>query len=91
MMKFSKNAKLNKVLNTIYEELEEVGKEEIKRYKNEFKYETDFNIYQYGNLRIYFDDIRKLYKDYKSLQNASDSKIESIYKRQVGYIARKCF
>lgn len=88
MIKFSKNKKLNEVLNTIYDEVMEIGIDDIKRYYNEFKDFKDYNIFSYGNVRIYYDDIRELYKDYKSLVNASDSKLEEIYKRQVGYIAR---
>lgn len=88
MKKLSKNAKLNNVLNSIYDDLMELGIEEVKRYYNEFKYETDYNLYQYGNVLIYNDDIRELYKEYKSLKKASMDKIIEIYKRQVGYIAR---
>lgn len=92
MKKLSKNKKLNSVLNTIYKELLEISdtKEEsineLKRYKEEFKGVLDYNIYQYGNARIYYDDIRELYKDYKSLEKASIEKLENIYKRQIRYI-----
>lgn len=88
MIKFSKNKKMNNVLNNIYTDLKELGVPEIKRYYNEFKHYADFNIAEYGNLLIYYEDVRKLYKDYKSLQNASNNKIWNIYKRQVGYVAR---
>lgn len=90
MKKFSKNVKLNAVLNGIYEDLQELGIEEVKRYKEEFKHETDFNIAQYGNLLIYYADIREFYKNagYKSFDKMSDGKIWEIYKRQVGYMAR---
>lgn len=89
MINFSKNKKLNNVLNTIYDEIKEnLTLTDIKRYKETFKNEIDYNIYSYGNLRIYYEDIRELYKDYKSLKNASDYKLENIYKRQVGYITR---
>lgn len=88
MQKFSKNKKLNEVLNTIYNEVMEFGIDNIKMYYNDFKDYKDYNIFSYGNVRIYYDDIRELYKEYKSLVNASDNKLESIYKRQVGYITR---
>ena len=39
-------------------------------------------------MRIYYDDIRDLYADYKSLKNASDNKLLDIYIRQVGYVVR---
>lgn len=88
MEKFSKNKKLNEVLNTIYNEVLEIDIDNVKRYYNEFKSYKDYNIYSYGNVRIHYDAIRDLYKEYKSLSNASDEKLENIYKRQVGYITR---
>lgn len=93
MKKFSKNQKLNSLLKSIYESLEELGREEVKRYKKEFKYESDYNIVQYGNLLIYYYDIRNLYKNcgYKSMDKMSNEKLWETYKRQVGYIARMYF
>lgn len=88
MKKFSKNKKLNYVLNDIYDDLLDMGKDEIKRYMNFFSNEIDYNIYQYGNMRIYNDEIKELYKNYKCLKNASIDKLIDIYKRQVGYMAR---
>ena len=88
MKKFSKNKKLNYVLNDIYDDLLEMGKDDIKRYMNAFPYKADYNIYQYGNMRIYNDEIIELYKNYKCLKNASIDKLIDIYKRQVGYMAR---
>lgn len=91
MLKYSKNKKLNSVLMEIEEQLLELGIEEVKRYKNEFKNEIDYNIAQYGNLLIYYEDIKDMYNNagYKSMRNYSDTKIWEIYKRQVGYITRK--
>lgn len=91
MKKFSKNLKLNTALNGIYIDLQELGINEIKRYYNDFKNEVDFNIAQYGNMLIYYYDIKEFYKNagYKSMEKMSDSKIWDIYKRQVGYVARK--
>ena len=90
MKKFSKNVKLNKVLMGIYEDLKEFGIEEVKRYMGEFKNEVDYNIAQYGNLLIYYYDVKEFYKNagYKSIEKMSDSKVWEIYKRQVGYVAR---
>ena len=88
MKKFSKNKKLNYVLNDIYSYLLEMGKDDIKRYMKDFPYKADYNIYQYGNMRIYNDEIRELYKNYKCLKNASIDKLIDIYKRQVGYMAK---
>lgn len=91
MKKFSKNVKLNTVLNGIYEDLQELGINEIKRYYNDYKFEPDFNIAQYGNMLIYFYDIKEFYKNagYKSIEKMSGGKVWEIYKRQVGYVARK--
>lgn len=88
MKKFSKNKKLNYVLNDIYSYLLDMGKDDIKRYMNAFPDKTDYNIYSFGNMRVYDDEIRELYKNYKCLKNASIDKLIDIYKRQVGYMAR---
>lgn len=93
-IKFSKNKKLNTVLQAIYNGLtENLGSDEVRRYKNKFKNEIDFNIAQYGNLLCYYNDIRQFYKDasYKSIDKFSNDKIWNIYKRQVGYVARFYF
>lgn len=90
---FSKNAKLNKVLNVIYVDLlqmrdiESESIQEIRHYKDSFPKETDFNLYQYGNLLISNNEIADLYSSYKSLKNASIDKLISIYKRQIRYVA----
>lgn len=90
MIKFSKNKKLQNALQGIYDDLIELGKDEVCRYYNEFKHEPDFNIAQYGNMLVYYNDIRNFYKNcgYLSMEKMSDEKIWDIYKRQVGYIAR---
>lgn len=89
-IKFSKNKKLNGVLNDILKSLQDLGLEEVKRYYKEFRAYKDYNIVEYGNLLIYYEDIRELYKSngYKSVEKMSDSKIWETYKRQVGYVAR---
>lgn len=92
-MKYSKNTKLNTVLNQIEENLLQFGKDEIKHYMKEYPYETDYNISQYGNMLFYYWEIRKMYINagYKTFENnkISDSKMWEIYKRQVGYVARQ--
>ena len=90
MEKFSKNKKLNGVLNDILDSLKDLGIEEVKRYYNEFKGQKDYNIVEYGNLLVYYADIRELYVNngYKSVLKMSDSKLYETYKRQVGYIIR---
>lgn len=89
-MKFSKNKKLNGVLNAIYNDLSELGLDEVKRYYDEFKYQSDYNLVEYANLLVYYDDIRELYKQngYISMDKMSDQRIWATYKRQVGYVAR---
>lgn len=92
-VKFSKNQKLNFVLNDIYFlllemcETEKESIQEIKRYKENFPNELDYNLYQYGNLLVYNDQIQNLYSDYKSLQKVSIDKLIETYKRQVRYVA----
>lgn len=92
-MKYSKNTKLNTVLNQIEENLLQFGKDEIKRYMKEYPYVTDYNISQYGNMLVYYWEIRKMYINagYKTFENnrISDNKMWEIYKRQVGYVARQ--
>ena len=96
-MEFSKNKKLNNVLVSIKNQLlaigetEEESKSEILRYKKEFKNESDYNIAQYGNMLIYYDDIRKFYIEngYKSFEKFSNEKIWNIYKNQTGFVARE--
>ena len=89
---FSKNKKLNGVLNDIYQSLEELGIEEVRRYHEEFKYQgfTDYNIVEYSNLLIYYDDIRDLYRKngYKTIDKMSDERVWETYKSQVGYLVR---
>lgn len=92
-MKYSKNVKLNKVLNQIENDLRYFEISKIARYMKDFPYEPDYNIVQYGNMLIYYWDIRKMYIEagYKSFggNRISDNKMWEIYKRQVGYVARQ--
>ena len=92
-MKYSKNVKLNKVLNQIENDLRYFEISEIARYMKDFPYEPDYNIVQYGNMLIYYWEIRKMYINagYKTFENnrISDNKMWEIYKRQVGYVARQ--
>lgn len=90
-MKYSKNKKLNAILNAIETELKELGLDEVKRYYNEFKHEPDYNIAQYGNLLVYHSSIYDLYRicGYKTTDKFSPDKIWETYKRQVGYVTRE--
>ena len=92
-MKYSKNVKLNTVLNEIEEQLNFFELPEIAIYMRHFPNEPDYNIAQYGNTLIYYWEIRQMYikAGYKSFEGnrISDSKMWEIYKRQVGYVARQ--
>lgn len=92
-MKYSKNVKLNTVLNQIENDLICLGLTEIKRYMKEFPNEPDYYIAEYGNMMIYYSQIRGMYLDagYKtfSISRISNTKMWNIYKRQVGYVARQ--
>ena len=96
MKTFSKNKKLNGVLNDIHTQLLEMCDTEnesisaIKDYAKEFPKEIDYNIAQYGNLIICHHDILAMYKNhgYKSLDRLSSDDRWNIYKRQVGYVVR---
>lgn len=87
---YSKNKKLNNLLLDIEEDLKELGIEEVKHYMEEFPNEIDYNIAQYGNLLVYYSQVRDFYKrhDYKCIDKMSDTKLWETYKRQVGYVAR---
>lgn len=95
-MKYSKNKKLNGVLNDIREQLlsihdtEDESRHEIAHYKREFPREVDFNLAQYGNLLIYHYQVREMYEKhgYKSIERMTDYDLWETYKRQVGYVAR---
>lgn len=101
--KYQNNAKRNAILSDIYEDLlENLGEEEVRRYYNEFngKKLTDYNIAQYGNLLIYYYDIRQFFiarglteygEKFKqpSRQNdykISDDEVWRFYKRLVGLV-----
>lgn len=96
MEKYSKNKKLNGVLNEIRSDLlsmcgtEDESRREIARYKREFPREVDFNIARYGNLLIYYNQVRSMYEKHGYLSTAkmSDQKLWQTYMRQVGYVAR---
>lgn len=92
MNKWSKNNKLNKLLSGIEEDLLELSLEELKRYYNDFKSEADFNLAQYGNLIVYYYDLRQFYIDCgysaNTINRMSDEELWNTYKRQVGFVTR---
>lgn len=90
MIKLSKNKKLNNALNTILDDVLNLDADNVKHYYFTFKNEAGYNLAQYGNLLVYYYDIKNMYKKcgYKSIDKMSDGKVWEIYKRQVGYITR---
>lgn len=98
VLKFSPNAKLNYVLKDIYEDIKEHTKEWpdfVKEHRKNYPRDSDYSIVRNGNLRIYYDDIRDLYKkagySKSTIERMSDDKIWETYCRQVGYVARNYF
>lgn len=84
-----KNAALKAAIQS---QLKELGLEEIKHYVftfNDWRKYPDYNLAEYGNLLVYFDDIRDLYRKcgYRWAEYASDMKLWESYKRIVGYTA----
>lgn len=88
---YSKNKKLNNLLLDIEEDLKELGMEEVRHYMENFPHESDYNIVQYGNLLVYYSQVREFYikHGYKSAEKWSDERLWETYKRQVGYVARQ--
>ena len=89
-IKLSSNKKLNAFLMDIWEDLELLGIDEVVRYMKEFPNEPDYNIAQYGNGRVYYDDIAKLYEQcgYVNPEQYASEKGWEAYIRNVGYVAR---
>lgn len=97
MTKYSKNAKLNAVLNDIEEQLlnmcdtEAESLEAIGHYMWLYnKGFSDYNIAQHGNLLYFCSDVYDMYRKagYKSTDGFTFDRIWETYKRQVGYVAR---
>lgn len=62
---------------------------EIKRYADHFPKEPDFNIVQYGNLLVYYGQIRDFYAEcgFGQANDKNDDEIWEMYKRHVGSVA----
>ena len=98
-MKYSKNAKTDYVYQDIADYLKELGKDEVKHYMDGFPHEVDYNLVQYGNMRIYYYEIRDLYDraGYMHIMDTnkngeykfSNNELWDAYKRAVGHIARR--
>lgn len=98
----SRNARRNALLNSIcddilakYENYDEGYSgllREIKRYYADFKRELDYNYAQYGNLLIYYTEVRELYKkcgySARSIDKLTDDQIWRYYLAAVGEVIR---
>lgn len=89
MTNYSKNKELNILLNEIEKQVRELGLDEVKHYYDAFPECEDYNIAQYGNLLIYYNDIHELYKNAGYKTKFSDSQVWEHYKKQVGYAVRQ--
>lgn len=68
--KMSNSPVLNAVYADIWESLEELGPDEVKHYMRGFPHEVDYNLVQYGNMRVYYCEIRDMYVDAGAAQYA---------------------
>lgn len=101
MTRFSTNNKYNAVANEILSDLlnihdtEKESLAEIAHYRKEFPREPDFNLAQYGNLLIYYYQVREMFLrcgySAKTLQRVSDSRLWEIYLYRVGEVVRAAF
>lgn len=80
-----KQAVINDIYTDIMEKMEDFGGlsgllDELKRYRNEFRREMDYNYYQYGNLAISYYSIREIFrKAGYNVERYSDTAIENMY------------
>lgn len=61
---------------------------EVLHYKHEFRREPDYNIAQYGNLLVYYTQIREFYKSCGyPVERYEDEQLWEQYKKDVGVSA----
>ena len=84
-----RQAVINDIYTDIMEKMEDFGGlsgllNELKRYRNEFPRERDYNYYKYGNVAIYYNEIREIFRraGYK-VERYSDTTTEYIYMQLV--------
>lgn len=96
---FSTNRKYNATLESIYFDLLHIhdtkaeSLEEIRHYYNEFRtIGKDYNLAMYGNLLIYYYQVREMFLrcgySAKHLARFSDSKVWEMYLYRVGEVVR---
>ena len=101
MKHFSNNPKYNAVANEILSSLlsihdtETESRNEIEHYRKAFPGEPDFNLAEYGNLLIYYSDIRDMFRkcgySENHLKRIPDFKLWTMYRYRVGYVVRVAF
>lgn len=101
MKTFSNNPKFNATMCEIYADLltmcdtETESRNEIARYRREFPRELDFNLAAYGNLLIYFSDVREMFArcgySEKHLKRITDARLWEMYRARVGEVVRMAF
>lgn len=66
------------------------SRSEIKRYMENFPHESDFNIVQYGNLLVYYNQIREFYHDCGcNMIDKDNDELWELYKSHVGQVAKR--
>lgn len=100
--KLSVNPKYNALLESIYNDLmnfyggnPEESVREIRRYAREFPHEIDYNIAQYGNVLVYYKQVRDRFLECgyspRTVDRMSNDRIWRIYRSNVGYVVRQLF
>lgn len=59
--KVSRTASTQAIAEDCYDFFDLMGVEEVRRYMRAFPRNVDFNLVDYGNMRVYYDDIRDLF------------------------------
>lgn len=57
---------------------------ELRRYKREFPYESDYNYYKYGSILPYYSQIRKFYEENGIRASRNDETMEADFRLNVG-------
>ena len=57
---------------------------ELRRYKRDFPYESDYNYYKYGNILPYYSQIREFYEENGVKPSRDDSLMEKDFCLNVG-------
>lgn len=95
MNKWSKNAKLNALLQGIEDTLFNIDEapvaciNEMRRYMKEYPEEPDYKLAQHGRLLVYYSQVEELYKECGYvLKHRTGEELWHNYLQQVGYVVR---